>query len=87
MKRRPGKYNSLKRRALAAFEGRGWLRPSRWALLARFCPSRAAYSYLRRLYTFGLLNRRRDRAGRLVYRLSDRGRRRLVWLERSVDSR
>jgi hypothetical protein len=75
------RYNSLKRRALAAFEGRGWLRPTTWAVLARFFPSRAAYSYLLRLHRFGLLHRRKGPGG-VLYRLSERGRGRLAWLER-----
>jgi hypothetical protein len=74
------KYNSLKRRALAAFEDRGWLSPPAWAVLASFYPIRASYSYLKRLFMWKLLERSLDRRGLLLYRLSSRGAARLAWL-------
>ena len=73
-------YNCLKRRALAAFEDRGWLTPPAWAVLVGFYPVRAAYSYLRRLWHWRLLDRALDRRGLLLYRLSRRGAERLAWL-------
>jgi len=76
-------YNELKREALAIFDSHDWLRPPDWALLARFWPPRSAYSYLKRLWFWRLLERRRDARGLLVYRLSDRGRDRLRWLRRN----
>jgi hypothetical protein len=76
------KYNSLKRRALAAFEDRGWLSPPAWAVLAGFYPVRASYSYLKRLFKWKLLERSLDRRGLLLYRLSPRGATRLIWLRR-----
>ncbi len=75
-----GKYNSLKGRALAVFEDRGWLSPPAWAVLAGFYPVRASYSYLRRLFRWKLLERSLDRRGLLLYRLSSRGAARLAWL-------
>jgi len=73
-------YNKLKKRALEIFERHGgWLSPPQWAVLARFYPVRASYSYLLRLHRFGLLERH-DSTGGLFYRLSDRGRNRLRWL-------
>lgn len=75
-------YNELKVRALAIFESRGRLSPSEWAVRARFFPIRASYSYLVRLYRFGLLRRSRDARGRIAYSLSARGRRRLNWLRK-----
>ncbi len=75
-------YNSLKMRALGAFENRGWLSPRAWAPLADFQPTRAAYSYLKRLHTWHLLERALDSRGLLVYRLSTRGSNRLDWLRR-----
>jgi hypothetical protein len=75
-----GKYNSLKLRALSAFENRGWLSPRTWAALAKFNPVRAAYSYLRRLYIWKLLDRAVDECGLLLYRMNSRGSERLNWL-------
>ena len=78
----PRKYNSLKIRALTIFENRGWLSPPAWAVLASFYPVRAAYSYLKRLHRWKLLDRTLDRRGLLLYRLSRRGGDRLDWLRR-----
>ena len=78
-------YNILKRRTLAVFSREGdWLRPLVFAALAEWPPSqyRAAYSYLKRLHLFGLLHRRRDARGLLLYRISERGTRRLLRLSR-----
>jgi DNA-binding transcriptional regulator PaaX len=49
--------------------------------LAGFYPVRAAYSYLLRLHRFGLLERHSS-ALAVYYRLSERGKFRLAWLER-----
>jgi len=73
-------YNRMKLRALAALEDRGWLSPPAWAVLAGYYPVRAAYTYLKRLWTWRLLERQLDRRGLLLYRLSERGRARLAWL-------
>ena len=73
-------YNSLKLRGLAAFEDRGWLSPPAWAVLVGFYPHRAAYTYLRRLCHWKLLDRALDRRGLLLYRLNRRGAERLAWL-------
>jgi hypothetical protein len=75
-----GRYNLLKQRALTVFAERTWLTPRAWAELARFEPRRAAYTYLKRLYGFDLLDRSWTDAGRLLYRINDRGRDRLRWL-------
>ena len=76
------KYNELKRDTLEIFEGRGWLNPAAWAILAGFYPVRASYSYLKRLHHWRLLDRALDRRGLLLYRLSPRGAGRLAWLRR-----
>ena len=76
------KFNSLKIRALETFEGRGWLSPPAWAILASFYPVRAGYSYLKRLYRWKLLDRTLDTRGLILYRLSRRGEQRLSWLRR-----
>ena len=77
------KYNLLKTRALGTFENRGWLSPPAWAALATFHPVRAAYSYLKRLHGWKLLDRTLDSEGYLLYRLSRRGAERLEWLRRT----
>src|SRR2546422_11106825 len=74
------RYNQRKRQALAIFAAYGWLTPPAWAVLAGFYPIRAAFSYLVRLYRFGLLHRRRGARGFVFYRLSGKGRKRLEWL-------
>jgi len=78
---RSPRYNKLKKRALEIF-GRhgGWLTPREWAVLADFYPVRAAYSYLKRLHHFGLLERAAPIGGCVSYRISSRGKDRLVWL-------
>ena len=78
-------YNSLKRRALAVFEHRGWLSPPAWATLAGFTPTRAAYSYLKRLHHWQLLDRANDGRGFLRYRLNAKGLERLTWRRRRGD--
>lgn len=78
--------NSLKVRALAAFEDRGWLSPPAWSILAHFEPIRASYTYLLRLHRWRLLLRTRDSRGLVLYRLSRRGAQRLVWLRKCQDA-
>lgn len=77
------KYNLLKLRALSAFENRGWLSPRTWAALVTFTPTRAAYSYLKRLHGWRLLDRAHDQNGLLLYRLNPRGASRLRWLRQT----
>jgi len=47
----------------------------------------AAYSYLRRLWGWRLLERSLDRRGLLLYRLSERGQARLAWLRERAPAR
>lgn len=82
-----GDPEQLKLRALAAFEDRGWLSPPAWAVLMRYYPARAAYSCLKRLWGWRLLQRRLDRRGLLLYRLSERGQTRLAWLRQRLPAR
>lgn len=76
-------YNGLKRQGLAVFARYQhiWLTPPMWARLVGYRSTRSASSYLKRLQGFGLLLRRRSALGEVRYRISQRGRRRLVWLE------
>ena len=73
-------YNRMKLRALATLEDRGWLSPPAWAVLAGYYPVRTAYTYLKRLWNWKLLERQLDRRGLLLYRISERGQARLEWL-------
>jgi len=73
--------NFLKYRALEIFARYGALNPPAWASLANIWPVRSAYTYLLRLYRYGLLNREHDHSGFLVYTISTRGRERLDWLQ------
>jgi DNA-binding PadR family transcriptional regulator len=68
------RYNERKRQCLEIFATHGsGIRPTEWAIEARFYPSRAAYPYLKRLHRWGYLARRRDFRGRILYRLAPRG--------------
>ena len=80
-------YNSRKRATLEALE-RAFpygLRADALAWQTRFFPKRSIYCHLNRLWRFGLLQRRRDAQGFLVYRITARGRSRLGWLGRQTD--
>jgi len=77
----PTRFNVLKHRTLAIFNRCGWLNPAAWAVLAGFHPARAAYSYLLHLHRSGLLLRRHNSRGLLLYGLSAQGSRRLLWLQ------
>jgi len=79
-RKRSPKFNLLKKRALEAFEQRGWMNPILFAVLVGFYPARSSYSYLLRLHRFGLLRRKQDASGLLLYSLSKRGIQRLAWL-------
>ncbi len=80
-------YNKLKLRTLSTFENRGWLSPPAFAVIAKFYPIRSAYSYLRRLHRYQLLDRALDARGLLLYRLTDKGRRRIVWIRSALEQR
>lgn len=77
-------YNEMKLRALATFEAQGgWVSPSDWAVRAGYYPIRAAYTYIKRLWSWKLVERRLDRRGLLLYRISERGQARLAWLRKN----
>jgi hypothetical protein len=77
--RNRGVRNERKRTVLAVLEPGGWMTPAMIAALARMRQDNA-YSLLKRYWRWGLLRRRTDREGRLLYCLSERGRQRLRWL-------
>jgi hypothetical protein len=86
-RRRPANFNLLKFRALEAFEINGAMKPPVWAVHVGFYPARSAYTYLLRLYRFGLLRRRRDDRGLISYSISRRGRERFEWLRANYRQR
>jgi hypothetical protein len=79
-KRRSFAYNERKFQTLLLFEDGSWLRPEAYAWKLGVHPARAAYSYLKGLWRWGLLIRRE---APVCYRISERGRERLVWLAAS----
>jgi len=76
------RYNKLKLKALSVFASAGgdWLRPNKAAEKINFLPPRSAWSYFKRLWRFGLLDRRFSGRGTLEYRISQGGVARLRWL-------
>lgn len=74
------RHNERKLETLRIFQTMypDWVRPEAYAWKIGKLPARAAYSYLRNLWHWGLL----ERHGRPVrYRISPRGRERLAWLQ------
>jgi len=76
------RYNKLKRKALSVFASAdgAWLGPKEAAARLDFVPRRSAWTYFKRLWRFGLLERRSSGRGTLEYRISDGGAARLRWL-------
>jgi hypothetical protein len=75
------RYNELKLQVLSMFAvTEGWLGPHEAAEKLDFFPARSAWTYFKRLWSFGLLERRTQGRGTLEYRISDLGRSRLRWL-------
>jgi hypothetical protein len=75
------RYNKLKIRTLKvfAFAPGAWFRPGEVADRLDFVPRRAAWTYLKRLWKLGLLQRD-SLSGALKYKISERGIARLRWL-------
>ncbi|HUZ46417.1 MAG TPA: hypothetical protein VMW54_07245 [Terriglobia bacterium] len=75
-------YNARKRIILTVLEQAypGALRADAVAWKAGVSPKRAIYWRLNQLHRWGLIERRRDAQGLLVYRITARGKRRLAWL-------
>ncbi len=75
-------YNKLKIRTLNvfAFAPGAWFTPGEVAERLGFVPRRAVWTYLKRLWRFGLLERRSFGVGTLKYKLSEAGTTRLRWL-------
>jgi hypothetical protein len=75
-------YNKLKLRTLSAFASADgeWLSPRKVAETLDFLPARSAWTYFKRLWRFGLLQRRFSGRGTLEYKISEGGAGRLRWL-------
>lgn len=73
------RYNELKLQALSLFAATQgeWLGPNEAAQRLNFSPARSAWTYFKRLWSFGLLERRSRGRGTLEYRITDLGRSRL----------
>lgn len=78
-------YNKLKIQVLIALAESGdkWMKPLEIAKRIDFRPHRSAWTYLKRLCRFGLLERRTSGKGTLEYRISEAGLARLGWLRSS----
>ena len=76
------RYNELKQDVLSIFitvDGE-WIAASEAAKRLNFAQARSAWTYLKRLWSFRLLERRSRGRGTLEYRITDLGRSRLRWL-------
>jgi DNA-binding IclR family transcriptional regulator len=70
----------LKLKVLSLFAAtQGWLGPDEAAEKFNFFPARSAWTYLKRLWGFGLLERRSRGRGTMEYQISELGRSRLRW--------
>jgi hypothetical protein len=65
------RYNKLKRETLAVFAEANWMSPDEVAEDLNFLPQRSTWTYLKRLWRFGLLDRRSIGKGTLEYRILD----------------
>jgi len=74
------RYNELKVRTLAQLASGQWLTPDQVAQQLNFFPARSVWTYLKRLWSFGLLERRYLGKGTLAYRITEAGVARLRWL-------
>jgi len=81
------RYNKLKEKALSVFASADgeWLKPNEAAERRDFVPPRSAWTYFKRLWRFGLLERRSWGRGSLEYRISEGGVARLRWLRSHRD--
>jgi predicted transcriptional regulator len=76
------RYNELELQVLSLFaatQGES-LGPNEVAERLNFTPARSAWTYFKRLWSFGLLERRSTGRGTLEYRISEQGAARLRWL-------
>ena len=83
------RYNELKQQVLALFASTQgeWLEPNEAAEKLNFFPTRSAWTYFKRLWSFGLLERRSSGRGTLEYRINGEGLARLRWLRSQRDRR
>jgi hypothetical protein len=73
-------HNQRKLETLRIFQNvyPDWLRPEAYAWKIGKLPARAGYSYLKKLWGWGLLERSEKP---VRYRITQRGQRRLMWLQ------
>ncbi len=76
------KYNELKRKVLHALADGHPVGVPTLAVRIGYFPVRGLYPYVARLRRWGLVTSGRGVSRRLFYRITDRGRERLQWLER-----
>jgi hypothetical protein len=67
------RYNELKLQVLSLFAATQgeWLGPNEAAKRLNFLPNRSAWTYFKRLWGFGLLERRSRGRGTLEYRITE----------------
>lgn len=82
-----GNYNSRKIRTLEILSSQEWRDVPAIARFAGIIPTRRAYTYLAHLAQFDLIAPGKDAAGRLFYRITERGLDRLEWLRSHSASR
>jgi hypothetical protein len=73
----------LKVKTLETFTQYAQLRPGDYAAIVGFMPPRAAWSYLKRLRKRRYLRRGRDWRDRIVYSISRKGAKWLLWWDRT----
>jgi hypothetical protein len=78
-----GRYNRLKRKTLAALRNGRAVSVPTLAARVGYYPIRGFYPDLARLRRWVLLESNRNWSGRLLFRISERGRASLRWLERN----
>ncbi len=76
------KYNELKRKTLRALADGHPVGVPTLAVRIGYFPVRGLYPYVARLRRWGLVTSWHGVSGQLFYRITDRGRERLEWLER-----
>lgn len=76
-------FNARKIAVLGTLARNGPMTPVEIAGRLRIYPSRAMYSYMRRLAKWNLVSRgHRFRRGRMLYQLTEKGKSRLAWLSK-----
>lgn len=80
MKRKNESYNKTKKRALEALENRIPIDGPTFAYRVGIRPVRRVYAYLDHLVVLGLVVRKTDLGSKLLFKITERGLKRLQWL-------